>query len=163
MSGFSNAAWSDFGFSEVWDATQRQAKRSDGALNFSVGGDQARELAKINDVSNLENPFITKLNRFIPGALDAATGQFIKTGWTKNALTTGGYANFKPGQLTRFGSLFKRELDIPDERQQVYLGNLIFAGEHLSDAYYGFMNGGAQTGRLAANLVLEKIASIAGS
>jgi monoamine oxidase len=162
MSGFSNAAWSDFGFSEVWDATQRQAKRPDGALNFFLGGDQARELAKINDVSNLGNRFITKLNRFIPGALDAATGQFIKTGWTKNPLTTGGYASYKPGQLTRFGRLFWIESDIPDERQKVNVGNLIFAGEHLSDAYYGFMNGGAQTGRLAANLVLEKIASIAG-
>jgi monoamine oxidase len=37
---------------------------------------------------------------------------------------------------------------------------LAFAGEHLSDAYYGFMEGGAQTGRLAAALALEKIAML---
>jgi hypothetical protein len=30
-------------------------------------------------------------------------------------------------------------------------------GEHLSDAYYGFMNGAAETGRLAAQVVLNKI------
>jgi monoamine oxidase len=160
MSGFTNGAWSDLGFSEVWDATQRQAQRPDGALNFFLGGNQARELESINNVTNLGNQFITKLDRHIPGALDAATGKFIKTGWTKNPLTTGGYASYKPGQLTRFGSLFWIESDVPDERQQVHVGNLIFAGEHLSDAFYGFMNGGAQTGRLAANLVLEKIASI---
>jgi monoamine oxidase len=59
--------------------------------------------------------------------------------------------------------LFWIEPDISDERQQVHVGNLIFAGAHLSDAYYGFMNGGAQTGRLAANLVFEKIASTAKS
>jgi monoamine oxidase len=158
--GFTNAAWSDLGFSEVWDATQRQSKRPDGALNFFLGGDQARQLASVNDVTNLGNHFVSRLNRFIPGASKASTGQFIKTGWTKSSLTTGGYANYKPGQLTRFGGLFWIESDIPDERQQVNAGNLIFAGEHLSDAYYGFMEGAAQTGRLAAKLALEKIAFV---
>ena len=33
-------------------------------------------------------------------------------------------------------------------------GPVIFAGEHLSDAYPGYMNGGAQTGRLAAQSVI---------
>ena len=157
--GFTIGAWSDLGFSEAWDATQRQPSRTDGALNFFLGGNQARELGNIANVTSLGNQFVSRLNNFIPGALDAATGQFIKTAWTKSPLTTGGYANYKPGQLTRFGSLFWIESDIPEERQQVTAGHLIFAGEHLSDAYYGFMNGGAQTGRLAANLVLEKIAA----
>jgi monoamine oxidase len=157
--GFTNAAWSDLGFSAVWDATQRQSSRIDGALNFFLGGDQARQLAGVNDATDLGRHFVSRLNRFIPGALVAAAGKFIKSGWTKNSLTTGGYANYKPGQLTRFGGLFWIESDIPDERQQVNAGNVIFAGEHLSDAYYGFMNGGAQTGRLAAKLALGKIAA----
>ncbi|TVQ17396.1 MAG: hypothetical protein EA367_17675 [Leptolyngbya sp. DLM2.Bin15] len=42
--------------------------------------------------------------------------------------------------------------DDPEERQQVAFGNLIFAGEHLSDAYYGYMNGAVETGRLAAGV-----------
>jgi monoamine oxidase len=159
MSGFSNAAWSDLGFSEVWDATQRQSTRTDGALNFFMGGNQSRRLAKIKNITRLGQRFTSRLNPFIPGALNAATEQFIKTGWTKNPFATGSYANYKPGQLTRFGSLFWIESDNPDERQAVHVGNLIFAGEHLSEAYYGFMNGGAQTGRLAATLVMEKIAS----
>ena len=79
----------------------------------------------------------------------------------KKPLTTGGYASYKPGQLTRFMHLFWFESKMPGERQQVHVGNLIFAGEHLSDVFYGFMNGGAQTGRLAANLVLEIIAKTA--
>jgi monoamine oxidase len=157
--GFTSAAWGDLGFSEVWDATQRQTSRVDGALNFYLGGDQARQLASVNDVTGLGSRFVSRLNRFIPGALAAATGQFIKTSWTNNPLTAGGYANYKPGQLTQFGSLFWVESDIPDERQQVNAGNLIFAGEHLSDSSYGFMEGGAQTGRLAAGLALEKIAA----
>jgi monoamine oxidase len=163
LRGFTNSAWSDLGFSEVWDATQHQPSRTDGALNFFLGGNQARQLGNINNVTNLGNQFVSRLNNFIPGASGAATGHFIKSGWTKSPLTTGGYANYKPGQLTRFGSLFWIESDIPDERQQVNAGHLIFAGEHLSDAYYGFMNGAAQTGRLAAHLVLEKIAAAASS
>lgn len=159
LRGFTSAAWSDLGFSEVWDATQRQPSRLDGALNFFLGGDQARQLAGTPNITALGKQFVSRLNHFIPGASDAATGRFVHTGWTKSPLTTGGYANFKPGQLTQFGSLLWVESDMPDERQQVHVGNLLFAGEHLSDAFYGFMNGGAQTGRLAANLVLEKIAA----
>jgi monoamine oxidase len=159
MRGFTSAAWSDLGFSEVWDATQRQSSRPDGALNFFLGGNQARQLADIHSITALGKQFVSRLNRFIPGASDATTGRFIHTGWTKSPLTQGGYANFKPGQLTRFGSLLWVESDIPDERQQVSAGNMIFAGEHLSDAFYGFMNGGAQTGRLAATLIVEKIAA----
>lgn len=33
-------------------------------------------------------------------------------------------------------------------------GPVVFAGEHLSDAYPGYMNGGAQTGRLAAQSLI---------
>jgi monoamine oxidase len=160
--GFSNGAWSDFGFSEVWDETSRQSSHPDSALNFFLGGAQTRELGNINDVKKLGQQFVSKLNQFIPGAAKAATGQFINSAWTKNPLTTGGYANYMPGQLTRFGSLFWVESEIADKRQQINADNLIFAGEHLSDAFYGFMNGGAQTGRLAANLVLEKIATAKG-
>jgi monoamine oxidase len=39
----------------------------------------------------------------------------------------------------------------------VHEGRLVFAGEHLSDEYYVFMNGAAQTGRLAAELVAQQL------
>jgi monoamine oxidase len=113
--GFTNAAWGDLGFSEVWDATQRQSARKDGALNFFLGGDQAQELKNIKDVSGLGKQFVSRLNHFIPDASKAATGQFIHTGWTKNPLTTGGYSNYKPGQLTQFGNLFWVESGARDE------------------------------------------------
>ena len=34
----------------------------------------------------------------------------------------------------------------------------MFAGEHLSDAYPGYMNGAAQTGRMAAEAILGRAA-----
>jgi monoamine oxidase len=157
---FSSDAWGIPGFSEVWDETARQDKRHDGALNFFLGGDEARQLGAIKDVKTLGAQFVSALNDVIPGALQAAKGQFIKSGWTVNPKTLGGYSSFKPGQLTRFGGYFWIESDIPKEQQDVSVGNLIFAGEHLSDEFYGFMNGAAQTGRLAANLVVKKIAAL---
>lgn len=45
----------------------------------------------------------------------------------------------------------------PSERQEVRVGNLYFAGEHLSDAFHGYMNGAAQTGRLAAEALIGRL------
>lgn len=41
--------------------------------------------------------------------------------------------------------------------QDVVVGHLIFAGEHVSEAYYSYMNGAAQTGRLAAQYLLKQL------
>jgi monoamine oxidase len=37
------------------------------------------------------------------------------------------------------------------------VGNLLFAGEHCSREFQGFMNGGAQTGRLVAEAILHRL------
>ena len=68
--------------------------------------------------------------------------------------------NFKPGQLTRFGGFLWIESEDAEERQEVHAGNLVFAGGELSDAFQGFMNGAAQTGRLAADFVVRHIAEL---
>jgi monoamine oxidase len=35
------------------------------------------------------------------------------------------------------------------------VGNMFFAGEHCSADFQGYMNGGAETGRLAAEAIME--------
>ena len=160
--GFSGEAWSDLGFCVMWDAAQRQPERTDSVINFFLGGNQTQSLENPTlSYTDLGNQFVANFNNIVSGANAASTGQFIRSGWTKSRFTTGGYVNYQPGQLTKFGGLFWIESDNPDEQQQVNVGNLIFAGEHLSDAFYGFMNGGAQTGRLAAQLALSQLASLA--
>ena len=100
---------------------------------------------------------VQQLEQVIPGAQDAVNDRFLRTRWTQNRFSRGSYTSFKPGQLTTFGGFLYIESDDPDERQDVHVGNLVFAGEHLSDAFYGFMNGAAQTGRLAAKVVFDSI------
>jgi monoamine oxidase len=67
------------------------------------------------------------------------------------------FAGFQTNQLTAFGGFLYIDSADAGERQDVHVGNLVFAGEHLSDAFSGFMNGAAETGRLAANVVLRRM------
>ncbi len=159
--GFAGEAWTDLGFSEIWDATQRQDQRKDGALTFYFGGSEVAAADQTaSDLQTSGHRHVTQLDRYIPGAKDAATGKFLRTSWTKNASTHGAYSSFKPGQLSRFGSFMWVDAEDPAEMQQARVGNLLFAGEHLSDAYYGFMNGAAETGRLAAQSIVASLIEI---
>jgi len=157
--GFVAEAWTDLGYAEVWDETQRQPKRKDGALTYFLGG---REVAALDDGSARSDgrTFVQRLDRFTPGVGAASTDQFLRTQWHESRFTRGAYANFKPGQLTRFGGLLWIESEDAEDLQEVHAGNLVFAGEHLSDAFYGFMNGAAETGRLAADFVVRRIAEM---
>ncbi|MBW4622541.1 MAG: FAD-dependent oxidoreductase [Cyanosarcina radialis HA8281-LM2] len=154
--GFINEIWTDLGFAEAWDETQRQPNRQEGILTFFLGGKQVKAIRSSSPAS-IGKEFVNQFNAIVPGAKNAATNKFLLTQWYKNPFARGGYTNFRPGQLTEFGEFLYIESDNPEERQDVGVGNLAFAGEHLSDEFYGFMNGAAQTGRLAAALIIRRI------
>lgn len=89
---------------------------------------------------------------------DLAAAQVRRTAWHRDPLIGGSYGSYPPGHLTRFGSLLWMEGDDGAAVQAApALGRIIFAGEHLSDAFPGYMNGGAQTGRLAAQAILGRV------
>ena len=86
--------------------------------------------------------------------MTTATGATVRrSNWHRDPFSMGAYVNFKPGQLTKFAELIWRESD-GLASTPLAAGAVHFAGEHLSDAYPGYMNGGAQTGRLAAQSVI---------
>lgn len=125
-------------------------------LTFFFGGNQA--IAVQSGSTQLQGrKFVNLFENIIPGAKGAANGSFLRTQWTRDPFTKGAYSSFKLGQLTDFAGFFYIESDNPEERQDVNVGNLIFAGEHLSDEFGGYMNGGAQTGRLAAVTAIRRI------
>jgi monoamine oxidase len=155
-SGFVGGIWTDLGFAEAWDDTLRQPNRKDGALNFFFGGDEVKAL-EVGSPQTVGQQFLKRFEEAIPGAQATSTGKFLRTEWSRNPFSKGAYSNFKPGQLTAFKEFFYVESEKPEERQDVQVGNLTFAGEHLSDAFYGFMNGAAQTGRLAAQAVVRQL------
>ena len=155
--GFSLEAWTDLGFSEVWDGSQRQPINN-GSLTYFLGGDEVHPLIRHNPVEAAEigMQFSSRLSAYVPDLESLATA-YRQTGWTRSRYTRGAYVNYAPGQLTQFADYFWVESDLADEQQSVAVGNLIFAGEQLSDAYYGFMNGAAQTGRLAAQYLIARL------
>lgn len=156
QTGFGAEIWTDLGFSQAWDETQRQVNREHGILTFFFGANQVKAIQS-RTAQSLGKEVVNKFDAVIPGAKNAANNNFWLTQWHKNPFIRGGYTNFRPGQLTEFGEFLYIESDDPKERQDVNVGNLVFAGEHLSDEFYGFMNGAAQTGRLAAEVVVRKM------
>jgi len=149
--GFALDAWTDFGFAQMWEDTQRQPESQEGVLTFFLGG---REVASSRTGAYTQGQqFIARLNDLLPGLSEVKQDTFYRTDWANDPYIGGGYTNFKPGQYLEFSEFLYIESDDPEERVDVYVGNLVFAGEHLSDEYYGYMNGAAQTGRLAAEVV----------
>ncbi|PSN11775.1 FAD-dependent oxidoreductase [filamentous cyanobacterium CCT1] len=156
--GFTTDAWADQGYSALWEDTQRQSEFRQGVLTFYLGGDEAH---LSGDKATEKGPqFVDALKQHIP-TLGSPVERFYRTYWGQDRDIGGGYTSFKPGQYTEFSGYLYIESDDPDERQDVAVGNLVFAGEQFSDEYYGFMNGGAQTGRLAAEVVASRVGAIA--
>lgn len=153
--GFSQEIWTDLGFSAAWNETQRQTEITEGALTFFYGGQEVIPLPGM--MTRVEgNNRVEQLNRIIPGIQGLANQRFVKTQWTSNPLSQGSYTSFKPGQLTEFSEFFYVEED-GEISQEVRVDQLIFAGENFSDEFYGYMNGAAQTGRLAAQIIIREI------
>ncbi|MDV3458519.1 NAD(P)/FAD-dependent oxidoreductase [Sphingomonas sp. HF-S4] len=138
------------GWALGWDGSVHRADGVAPVWTWFLGGDEARtEEAP----SALSAGFAASAETAIPGLGAAATGPFARTNWHAQAMTLGAYVNFRPGQITRFARLLCVESDDPAERHVPAAGRIHFAGEHLSEAYPGYMNGGAQTGRVAAEAI----------
>jgi monoamine oxidase len=135
-----------------WDGGIRPAEGAGSVWTWFLGGDEVAA-ADSADPQTLARHFAAMAEGGVPGFGAAMTGAVRRTAWHRDPLTLGAYVNFRPGQLTRFGELIWVE-GADAARHHALPGRIQFAGEHLSDAYPGYMNGGAQTGRLAAQAIL---------
>ena len=94
-----------------------------------------------------------ELDRIFPGLAAARTGaREARFHWPTHPWTLGSYACFTPGQWTTIRGAMGENV-----------GNLYFAGEHCSLDNQGFMEGGVESGELAAQQVLaaRKVAATA--
>jgi len=130
-----------------WDSTHMQ---SDSQASFTVfgGGKSADVIFKSSQEELVEN-FIPGLNKIFAGADKIATNKQIKFCWAKQPFTRAGYASFKKGQYSTIAGW---------EAEPV--GNIYFAGEHVSGQFQGFMNGAAETGRKAAQQIAANMLTI---
>ncbi len=152
---FLGEVWADEGFAVAWDASQRLGERADGALNFFLGGELVAGAA--GEAADEARRFAPMLDGAVPGIVDRLTGAFVRTRWSEEPLIGGGYASFRPGELTSDEYIAWVEKG-GAVSASVRADNLLFAGEYWSEAFYGFMNGAAETGRLAAKTIADEMA-----
>lgn len=159
MMGACGATWqagADPQFCEAWEAAPAQPG-NEAALTWFFGG----KLIETMDTGGAQAA-LARAHSSVGSALgsleDAFTGAVLRTEWHRDPLTGGAYSTYAPGQLTRFGTLPWVEEEDGTVLQAARDGSVWFAGEHVSDAWSGYMNGAAQTGRLAADaLALEVV------
>lgn len=153
--GFNKKVWREQGatgfmFSDTivqnaWDHTQLQTGSGAGFTVFT-GGVASKEMQARNNEA-FANLCMPVLNAVYPGMADTANQVYSRFYWPDYKFSKASYVCFKPGQYTTLeGAQSARE------------GRLFFAGEHCSFEFQGFMNGAAETGRLAAEAILKAIA-----
>ena len=154
MIGFTNRYWLNLGYAGYyftnskllsgWDNSQLQAPVTGGLTIFS-GGNQALAVGN-GSVNSQVNSHLPLLNQLFPGATANYNGKAERFIWPDFKWTKASYTCFRPGQYTTIAG---------NEMKPV--GNIFFAGEHCSYDFQGFMNGGAETGRRAAEEILRSL------
>jgi len=136
--------FTDLSFGCGWDSSQMQSEEF-GSFTVFGGGRLADEI-KAGRQASLAGKFIPSLDAIYPGAAKAFTNNIVKFCWADNPYSKAGYSSFKKGQWSTLAGW-----------EAVPVGPVRFAGEHVSREFQGYMNGAAQTGRLAAEAVLASL------
>lgn len=156
--GFATDIWSDRDVTLVWDDGLRQPDSTASALTLYTAAGVTVDLHDRGPETFVEAA-LAGFGRDFPWLAPAYNGNAGNTAWTLTPYLSGAYAHFAPGQMTKFADCMWIESEAADEANQVVEGTLAFAGEAFSDAYWGYMNGGSETGRLAAAAVTEALAA----
>jgi monoamine oxidase len=139
--GLNGETYSDRGYQNTWEVTRAQAGRAGILVNYT-GGDIGASFGSGTPSSRAEQ-FLAQIDPVIPGLEAAWNGQATIDYWTGYEWTKGSYSYWKVGQYTRFGGA-------ESERS----GNCHFAGEHTSQDFQGYLNGGVESGERAAAEIL---------
>ncbi|MBD2723674.1 NAD(P)/FAD-dependent oxidoreductase [Hymenobacter armeniacus] len=140
--GCTGYIFSDQAAQSGWDGSQLQPGTA-GAYTVYVGGQVGVDMGTGAPQSQV-NRFLPTLEAAWPGTQAQYNGKVERFHWPSHPLTRGSYACYRPGQYTSIAGAEGRPV-----------GNLFFAGEHCSAYFQGYMNGAAETGRLAAQAVLQ--------
>jgi monoamine oxidase len=146
--------YTDLPFQSGWDVTRAQPGAT-GILVEYPGANVSKSLGQSNpytttatnpQVATFAQQALSQLEPIFPGITGQWNGKaMLSTPFTDpNFLCS--YSYWKPGQYTGFSGYEKA-------RQ----GNIHFAGEHCSQDFQGFMEGGAQEGVRAANEILADL------
>ena len=153
--GISNGdVYSDLGFQNVWDVTRAQSG-GQGILNNYTGGSIAAALGAASPYASAATDpavtaearsFLQKLETIFPGISAKWTGKATLSTPFRDPNLGCSYSYWRVGQYTAFSGY-----------EGVPQGNIHFAGEHCSQDFQGYMEGGASEGARAAQEVLDAL------
>jgi len=142
--GFAGYTFTDNGIMNGYDSTQMQNDNNGaGVFTIAPGGKAGVDVGK--DAAVLQQK-VDQLNEVFPGVKQQFNKRIQYWNWPDYIFAKGSYMSYKAGQYTTLQGTQFQPVD-----------NLFFAGEHCSISSQGFMNGGAETGRTAAELIIKKL------
>lgn len=142
--GLSGECLNDLGFQTCWEDHGGTGTGA-GTLTIFAGGRTG--IGFRDGTPAARSRAVTQaLEAALPGAAAAFAGPASRMHWPSNPYVGGSYSCFAPGQWFGFAEAWRPA------------GRLILAGEHTSEKHSGYMNGGAESGRLAAEAVLALLA-----
>jgi monoamine oxidase len=142
LPGSSNGSvFTDLPLQCTWESSRGQAGKSGILTNFLGGAPAVKQLTQQHF-----DQFRAELNQVFPGIDDKFDNKRALMNWPGYKFTRGSYTCPLVGQYTTLLKAAPQpELD----------GRLIFAGEHTSGEFSGFMNGAVESGNRAAKEILE--------
>jgi monoamine oxidase len=143
--GCTGETYADTGYQNTWESSRAQAGAS-GMLVWYTGGNPGVAVGSNTPQWQVTNNFLPKIEPVLPGATAHWNGKVIRDYWTAYPWTKGSYSYWKAGQYTKFSGAEK-------ERSN----NCHFCGEHTSQDFQGYLQGGVETGERAANEILADL------
>jgi monoamine oxidase len=148
-------SYSDTGYQTTWDVTRGQSGTS-GILVDYTGGVIADSFTPSTPYSDASNPavvgyaqtFLGQLEPVYPGISALWNGKATLSVPALDPNLNCSYSYWRVGQYTGFSGY-----------EKVRQGNIHFAGEHCSQDFQGFMEGGASEGVRAAGEILADLKS----
>jgi monoamine oxidase len=135
--------YADTGYQNTWEVTRAQSGKQ-GILVDYTGGNIGASFGSGTPDSRAQ-AFLAQIEPVLPGITDKyIPGKATIDFWTANPWTKGSYSFWKVGQYTGFSGVEKQRR-----------GKVHFCGEHTSQDFQGYLNGGVETGERVASEILE--------
>lgn len=140
--GYAGALFTDTDCQLVWDSSRQQPTKH-GALTMLMGGEAGVRMGQ-GAPEDHEQRLLPEVEKVWKGLAPLRAGKPGKFHWPSHPHTMGSYSCYKVGQWQALRG-----------KEFAPVGKMFFAGEHCSEEAQGYMEGGAETGFRAAELVLR--------
>ena len=139
------ASMSDLAYQTTWETSRKQPGNSGVLTNFT-GGRHGVELGT-GSAKQQADAATAALERVFPGVANARTGaREARMHWPSQPWVRGSYACLRPGDWSSLRGAMGEAV-----------GGLQFAGEHCALDTQGFMEGGCESGEIAARAVMAQL------